>query len=72
MIPSKEAQPATQRRPGDLSLRAIFLIPAVVAVLSLIGLVGALLDEGAWDLLASALLAVPVAVTIWALVARRT
>lgn len=56
---------------GDLPLWAIFAIPLVVAVLSLIGLVGALLDDGAWDGLGALLLAVPVAVTVWALATRR-
>ncbi|RZJ17234.1 MAG: hypothetical protein EON91_10140 [Brevundimonas sp.] len=55
----------------DLTPWAIFRIPVVVAVLSLIGLVGALLDDGAWDGIGSGLLAVAVVVTIWALVARR-
>ena len=56
---------------GDLSLWAIFAIPLVVAVLSLIGLVGALLDDGAWDWVGAALLAVSVTVTVWALATRR-
>ena len=55
----------------DLSLWAIFAIPTVVAVLSLIGLVGALLDDGAWDGIGALLLAVPMAVTVWALSRRR-
>ena len=54
-----------------LSLWAIFAIPMVVAALSLIGLVGALLDDGAWDWIGAGLLAVSVAVTVWALVTRR-
>ena len=56
---------------ADLSLWAIFAIPLVVAVLSLIGLVGALLDDGAWDWVGAALLAVSVTVTVWALATRR-
>ena len=55
----------------DLSPWTIFAIPMVVAVLSLVGLVGALLDDGAWDGIGAGLLAVSVAVTVWALVTRR-
>lgn len=55
----------------DLSPWAIFRIPVVVAILSLIGLVGALLDDGAWDWIGSGLLAVAVVVTVWALIVRR-
>lgn len=56
----------------DQSPWAIFAIPTVVAVFSLIGLVGALLDDGAWDWIGAGLLAVPVAVTVWALRRRRS
>ncbi|MGA0546098.1 hypothetical protein ACO2Q1_12550 [Brevundimonas sp. VNH65] len=55
----------------DLSLWAIFALPLVVAAASLIGLVGALLDDGAWDGIGALLLAAPVAVTVWALIRRR-
>ncbi len=55
----------------DLSLWAIFGAPLVVGGLSLTGLIGALLDDGAWDWIGSALLGVCVVVTIWALVRRR-
>lgn len=55
----------------DLSLWAIFRIPLLVGTFSLIGLVGALLDDGAWDWLGSAFLAVCVVVMGWALVRRR-
>lgn len=58
-------------RTRDLSLWAIFALPLVVAVFSLIGLVGALLDDGAWDWGGALLLAAPVAVTVWALATRR-
>ncbi|MDG2530853.1 hypothetical protein [Caulobacter endophyticus] len=54
-----------------LSLWQVFRIPAVVAVLSLFGLVAALLDDGAWDWIGAAALGVSVAVTVWALAARR-
>ena len=33
----------------DLGARAIFGVPLVLGALALIGLVGALLDDGAWD-----------------------
>ena len=39
--------------------------PTVVGVLTAIGLVAALVTEGPWDALASALLAVPVALALW-------
>lgn len=56
---------------GPFSLTAIFAIPAVVAVLSLIGLVGALLGDGVWDWIGWLGLGACVAVTVWALIARR-
>ena len=40
----------------DLSLRAIFGVPAVLFVLTLTGLIGALLEDGLWDILGAALL----------------
>ena len=43
-----------------LSLPAIFALPVGLAVLSLTGLVGALLEDGAWDLIGSGLLATSV------------
>lgn len=56
---------------AHLSLWQVFRIPAVVAVLSFFGLVAALLDDGIWDWIGAAALGVSVAVTVWALVARR-
>lgn len=56
---------------GPFSLQAIFAIPLVVAILSLIGLVGALLGDGVWDWIGWLGLGACVAVTIWALIARR-
>ena len=56
---------------GPFSLTAIFAIPAVVAALSLIGLVGALLGDGVWDWIGWLGLGACVAVTVWALIARR-
>ena len=55
----------------DLSLQAIFAAPLVLFVLSMIGLVGALLDDGLWDWLGSALLASTMIVLAWVLVTRR-
>ena len=55
----------------DLGYRAIFGAPLVIAALSLTGLVGALLDDGLWDGLGAALLAVSLAAIVWALAARR-
>jgi len=55
----------------DLGYRAIFGVPILVGVLSLIGLVGALLEDGAWDWIGVALLGVSVAVISWALLRRR-
>lgn len=55
----------------DQSLWAIFRIPLIVGLLSLTGLVGALLEDGLWDGLGSVLLGVAVVVTAWALIRRR-
>ena len=55
----------------DLGYRAIFGAPLVIGALSLTGLVGALLDDGLWDGLGAALLAVSLAAIVWALAARR-
>jgi xanthosine utilization system XapX-like protein len=54
-----------------LGLTAIFAIPLVVAILSLIGLVGALLGDGVWDWIGWIGLGACVAVAGWALAARR-
>ncbi|MBJ7318347.1 MAG: hypothetical protein JHC96_06070 [Brevundimonas sp.] len=55
----------------DLTIWAIFGAPVAVFVLSLTGLIGALLADGVWDAVFSALLASPVIVTVWALIRRR-
>ncbi|MBA4807391.1 hypothetical protein [Brevundimonas sp.] len=54
-----------------LSLWAVFRAPILLFVLSLTGLIGALLQDGAWDGAYSALLASTVVVTVWALIRRR-
>ena len=55
----------------DLSLVSIFAAPVVLFVLSLIGLVGALLEDGLWDGLGAALLGATLVVLAWALIRRR-
>ena len=54
----------------DQSLTAIFAAPLALAVLSLTGLIGALLADGAWDWIGAALLATPVAAILWARLTR--
>ena len=56
----------------DLSLWGIFRAPIALFALSLIGLVGALLQDGAWDGLFSVLLASTVVATAWALIRSRS
>ena len=50
----------------DQSLAAIFAAPLLLAALSLTGLIGALLADGAWDWIGAALLATPIAAILWA------
>lgn len=54
-----------------LTLWQMFRAPLAIAVLSLFGLIAALLGDGAWDVVGAAALAASVAATAWALVARR-
>ena len=54
----------------DQSLTAIFAAPLALAALSLTGLIGALLADGAWDVIGAALLAAPVAAILWARLTR--
>ena len=56
----------TRRSHKALGLGAIFAAPLVLFVLGLVGLVGALLEDGAWDWIGSALLATAVVALIWA------
>jgi hypothetical protein len=44
----------------DFSAWAVFGAPLILAVLSLIGLVGALLNDGVWDRIGAAMLAVAI------------
>jgi xanthosine utilization system XapX-like protein len=57
------------------SLRQIFAVPAVIALASAMGLVGALVGEGVWDALSSLCVAIPAiifcACVAWKRVARR-
>ena len=53
------------------SLGDIFLIPAVVAVVSCAGLISALVGDDVWDILSWVTLSVPVAVAIWYAFRRR-
>lgn len=56
---------------GNLSTIAIFGAPLALAVLSLIGLVGALLADGLWDGLGAGLLGVTVVTIVGARFRRR-
>jgi len=53
-------------RTRRLGLGAVFAVPVVLFVLVLIGLIGALLADGAWDGIGAALVALAVATTVWA------
>lgn len=55
----------------DLPFRAIFGAPLAIGVLSLAGLVGALLDDGTWDWLGAALLASSLGAMVWVWLTRR-
>lgn len=52
-------------------LGAILGAPAALAMLGLVGLVGALLEDGAWDLVGTALLATSLVAILWARCVRR-
>lgn len=54
-----------------LSLATIFRTPLVLALLSLTGLVGALLADGVWDWIGTALLATVIVTVAWARMGRR-
>lgn len=55
----------------SLPLVAILGLPLVLMILSLTGLVGALIYDGAWDVIGSGLLAVVIGVILWAWVRAR-
>ena len=59
---------AAQARQG---LASIFLVPLLLAIVSIVGLVSALTGDGLRDWLSWAGLAAPVAATLWALARRR-
>ena len=54
-----------------LSTRQIFQIPALLALVSLAGLISALLGAGWWDILSWLTLGLPVAAIAWAFATRR-
>lgn len=55
----------------DFSLRQVFATPLLIGMLGLTGLIAALLEDGAWDLLGAALLAAAVVSIVWARLAAR-
>lgn len=56
---------AVQKRSGRKSLWQIFRAPTWLGVLSLIGLIAALVGDGWYDTLSWLGLGIPVALTIW-------
>jgi hypothetical protein len=56
---------AAARRPQRQSLRATFLAPLVIAIVSTAGLISALVGDGVWDVVSWVGLSVPVAVMVW-------
>jgi len=50
-----------------LSVRQIWGIPVILAFLSGVGLVSALLGDGIWDVVSWFALAAPIAVLVWSL-----
>ena len=63
VVRAAEEGPVKTHRQG---LAEIFALPLMIAVLAMIGLVGALLDDGLWDGLGAGLLAVSVVAIVWA------
>jgi hypothetical protein len=57
-------------RPRTVRFMIVFAVPALIAITSLTGLVVALLDDGAWDVIGWIGLGIPVAVLVWARFAR--
>lgn len=60
------------RRPEQVSAFRTFAAPALIAVLSFVGLVAALVGDGGYDVLSWLGLGAPVAAFVWALSARRS
>ena len=52
-------------RSSGRTLGQVFLWPAVLGAMTIIGLVSALLADGLWDVLSWLMLLVPVALGIW-------
>ncbi|MGF1612202.1 MAG: hypothetical protein ACFCUQ_22605 [Kiloniellales bacterium] len=50
---------------GPLTLRRIFAWPLLLALLSAVGLLSALLGDGVWDLLSWVALGLPLVVMLW-------
>lgn len=50
---------------APLSTRQIWVMPAILALVSALGLISALLGDGIWDVLSWLALAVPVIVIVW-------
>jgi hypothetical protein len=67
-----QAEAGEMKKPGHhFTLWQVFRAPAVIAALSLFGLVAALLGDGLWDVVGALTLASSVAATVWALTVRR-
>lgn len=58
------------KTPSRIPLRAVFGVPAVIFVLSLVGLITALTGDGVRDVVAWVGLGAPVAAFVWALFRR--
>ncbi|MBP2232872.1 uncharacterized protein involved in exopolysaccharide biosynthesis [Azospirillum agricola] len=58
--------------PAPLPPRAIFGVPLLIALATIVGLVAALLDDGLYDAVSWAALLVPLLVIGWALRCRRS
>jgi hypothetical protein len=59
------------KRGKDLGPWAVFGVPLILGGLALIGLVGALLENGLWDGLGAALLATSAVAVVWTRFRRR-
>jgi len=55
----------------SLSLGTVFRTPLALALLSLTGLVGALLADGVWDMIGTGLLGMSFGAILWARLAHR-